>query len=203
MINEERIKINQQKIESYKQDIIQGDCIVIDNEEHIVPRIEEKKSEIVMFHKPLGFVVSKNDPHNKTIYEILPEKFKSWYYIGRLDKNSSGLLLLTNDTAVVNQYEHPKFAIEKEYLVEIKNKLTYQEMKKIEKWITDEWELLNIVLIEPIEATTYRIILNEGKKRHIRRIFKRIRNYVVNLQRIREWEFFLGDLKVGEYKKIK
>ena len=67
-----------------------------------------------MFYKPKGFVVSNSDQHNKTIYEMLPDRYqKGYYYIGRLDKDSHGLLLLTNEPVLVNYYENPKSKIEK------------------------------------------------------------------------------------------
>lgn len=204
MIDDNMIRLNQQKIESYKQNIIQEDCIEIEGKEYIVPILEDNTSEIVMFHKPLWFVVSKNDPHNKTIYEILPEKFKNWWYIGRLDKNSSWLLLLTNDSKLVNEYEHPKFWIEKEYIVQLTTPLSPQEIKCIEQGIREEWDMLSVVSIRSEKKWTakYRIVLNQWKKRHIRRIFKVLWNKVMTLQRIREGKYSLWDIKVGEWKEI-
>ncbi len=75
---------------------------------------------IVLFNKPKGYAVSKEDKHNKTIYELLPaSRKKDFYYIGRLDKDSHGLLLLTNDPALVDYYEKPENDIHKIYEVQI------------------------------------------------------------------------------------
>lgn len=82
-----------------------------------VVKIEAKEDRIVLFHKPEDYVCSRSDKHNRTIYEILPDSYKDFYYIGRLDKDSRGLLLLTNNSALVHRYEHPKFGIKKQYLV--------------------------------------------------------------------------------------
>lgn len=82
----------------------------------------DQKSEIVLFHKPEGYVCSKQDKHNRTIYRLLGAQYKNYYYIGRLDKDSRGLVMLTNDPKVVHQYEHPKHKIPKEYIVTVKVK---------------------------------------------------------------------------------
>jgi pseudouridine synthase len=84
----------------------------------------------VLFNKPKGYVVSKSDPHNVTIYTLLPPAFQTYYAIGRLDKDSRGLLLLTNTPALVHQYSHPKFQIEKEYLIQLSSPLSSLHMQK-------------------------------------------------------------------------
>lgn len=75
-------------------------------------------------------MVSKSDPHNDTIYELLPEQFKNRYYIGRLDKDSRGLVLLTDTPALVHQFEHPKFEIEKEYLIQLTSPFKLEDKQK-------------------------------------------------------------------------
>jgi pseudouridine synthase len=76
-------------------------------------------------------VVSKSDPHNVTIYELLPEEFKNRYYIGRLDKDSRGLVLLTDTPSLVHQFEHPKFQIEKEYLIQLSSPFKNEDRQKV------------------------------------------------------------------------
>lgn len=89
--------------------------------------------EIVLFNKPMGYVCSKSDNHNKTIYEILPKEFANYFYIGRLDKDSRGLLILTNNSDIVNKYQHPRFEVEKEYLVQIDRPFLPGNFKKVKK----------------------------------------------------------------------
>jgi len=89
---------------------------------------------IVLFNKPKGFTVSKEDKHNKTIYELLPKSWqKDFYYIGRLDKDSHGLLLLTNDPALVDYYEKPENKIYKVYEVQIDKPLKTNHIQKMKK----------------------------------------------------------------------
>ncbi len=93
----------------------------------------------------MGYVVSKADKHNKTIYDILPERrHKELYYIGRLDKESSGLLLLTNDTTLVDYYEHPGNKVYKTYEVQIKEPFKSKDITKCTRGflVTPEGEMV-------------------------------------------------------------
>ena len=162
---------------------------------------EQKKNTLILLNKPVGYVASKSDPHNKTIYEILPPEFKNYYYIWRLDKDSHGLLLLTDDPALVNEYEHPKHGIEKEYVVELDMELESKDIQRALSWVKDEDEMLRAIRITKNKKKYhYNILLNEGKKRHLRRMFKTIGYRVMDLERIREGEYVIGDLKPGEWK---
>ncbi|EKD24765.1 MAG: pseudouridylate synthase [uncultured bacterium (gcode 4)] len=156
-----------------------------------------------MLNKPLGYVASKADLHNKTIYEILPPEYINYYYIWRLDKNSHGLLLLTDDPALVNEFEHPKFAIEKEYIVELDQELDVKDIQRALSGVKDEDEILRAIKItKDKKKYHYAVILNEWKKRHLRRMFKAIGYRVMDLERVREGKYTLGDLKIGEWKVI-
>lgn len=189
---------------SYKQEIVDGDKLLITDhiDETIKISWEIQQSTMVIFNKPMGYVASKSDPHNQTIYALLPQELQGFYYIGRLDKDSHGLLLLTNDPKLVNEFEHPKFAIEKEYIVKIDRPLTSRDAQRMKEWLVDEGEALKVADCKLLESCLVNIILHEGKKRHIRRIFKVMNYKVLDLQRIREGEFELGNLKLGEWKKI-
>ncbi|MBO4203794.1 hypothetical protein J5893_03095 [bacterium] len=86
--------------------------------------------QILLFNKPIGYAISKSDPHNPTIYQLLPKEYQHRYYIGRLDKDSRGLVLLTPDPTLVHEYEHPSKQITKTYLVTLNTSLTEQQIKK-------------------------------------------------------------------------
>lgn len=185
---------------------------------------------LVLFNKPLGYVVSKEDKHNKTIYELLPPKWRQdFYYVGRLDKDSHGLLLLTNDTKLVDLYENPKNDIHKTYEVIIDQPISSHHILKMTKgmlvdqqghWIkgdTPVAEQLKKIMeitkkragytkvreedeeeqkVEMLKAlsvscqtvkgkTIARIVLNEGKKRHIRRMLMGLGYKIKDLKRIK------------------
>ncbi|MFZ2150734.1 MAG: pseudouridine synthase [Candidatus Absconditicoccaceae bacterium] len=211
LIDQGCIFVNGGKVEAYKQELNNGDELFINSvglnfKEIYRVQDDQYDSEIIIFNKPIGYVVSKSDPNNKTIYDILPKELKNYYYIGRLDKDSHGLLLLTNNPKLVNEYEHPKNQIKKEYIVQVNKPIGQNDIKQCLKGIEDEGEILKIKSIEKLEndeIENYKIILTEGKKRHIRRIFKFFGNRVIDLQRISEGDYKLGNIKTGERESIK
>ena len=140
LVDQGQIFLDGKLVESYKQDIHDDEQLKIGKEidEKIKMPQKESDSIVVLFNKPVGYVVSKSDPHNQTIYELLPKEFQGFYYIGRLDKDSHGLLLLTNDPKLVNELEHPKFEIGKEYIVKIDRSLTSRDIQRMKEGIVDE-----------------------------------------------------------------
>lgn len=201
LIDSWNILLNWNIVEAYSQTIKNKDVIIINQKEHIV-KLEKISKKIILFNKPEGVTVSKKDKHNKTIYEILPKEFENFYYVGRLDKNSCGLLLLTNSPELVNQLSHPSKEIEKEYLVKLDSSLTMEDFQDIDEWIRDEDDFLETKKIQKLGWNQYQIILTQWKKRHIRRIFKRLKRKVLLLKRVREWKYKLWNIKEWEFKII-
>lgn len=222
LIDQQKVFLNWIVVQSYGADIQEGDDVVSgDNKWRCEKKTDQEDSQLVAFYKPLDYVCSKSDPHNQTIYEILPEQYKEYYYIWRLDKNSRGLVLMTNDPKLVDQYEHPRHWITKEYLVTLNKSFRKQDAETCLIGINDQDELLQCVECHPLDALSYdkyehyllpdlvksascvmRIVLNEGKKRHIRRMMSALRYHVEDLVRIREGEFDLRNLKEWELKIV-
>lgn len=166
----------------------------------------KKESNLIIFNKPVGYVCSKSDKYNQTIYELLPERFQNYFYIGRLDKDSRGLLLMTNDSSLVHKYEHPSNKVEKEYIVQIDREFSINDYLKIKKWIKDDGDLLEVKGIKSFDIkkkTFVNVILWEWKKRHIRRILSKLWYNVLDLQRVREWNFKLGNVKEWNWNHAK
>jgi 23S rRNA pseudouridine2605 synthase len=169
----------------------------------IIKPAEEKI--YIALNKPKGVVVSKSDPkHRKTVFDLLPEdvRGKVWN-IGRLDYDTEGLLILTNDGELTQSLAHPKYEHEKEYEV------ATQE-------VPQESQLENLRTgVEIATGTTYpaevkmrdgkvRITIHEGKKRQIRRMFDAVGLTVKNLKRIRVNKLLLpADLPIGQYRMVK
>ena len=210
LIQNGQIFLNNEKIESFKSDLNNWDTLTIINEEWDEENItvsepnESPKWKLILFNKPKWYVVSKSDPHNNTIYELLPQQFKNRYYIWRLDKDSRGLVLLTDTPALVHQFEHPKFEIAKEYLIQLTTPFHEWDKQKVKSWIIDEWELLKFLDIQPTNnPLTYKVTLNEWKKRHIRRVIKHLWYNLIDLQRIKEAQYVLPkDLSEGERRYV-
>ena len=204
LIDQGGVFINQKIVENYKAELSSGDQIFIPSLKISVVYKEKQdvNSEyppLLLFNKPMGYTCSKADPHNRTFYELLPQDFrKKYYYIGRLDKESRGLVLLASDPQMVHDFEHPSKQITKEYLVELNRPFDRKLEKRILDGIRHEWEVLRVVSLYPKGAGKVGIVLNEWKKRHIRRIFKVLGYEVIDLQRIRIWNFLLGNLSEGK-----
>ena len=204
LIDQGGVFINQKIVENYKAELSSGDQISIPSLKISVV-YKEKQAEnleyppLLLFNKPMGYTCSKSDPHNRTFYELLPEDFrKKYYYIGRLDKESRGLVLLASDPQMVHEFEHPSKQITKEYLVQLNRPFDRKLEKRILDGIRHEWEVLRVVSLYSKGAGKIGIVLNEWKKRHIRRIFKVLGYEVIDLQRIRIWNFLLGNLSEGK-----
>lgn len=199
LVKNNRVYLNNEKVESYSLTVKTWDKLEIKYLKiSKTIKLSERETDIIVFNKPIGLVCSKSDPHNKTIYELLPSKFANYFYIGRLDKDSRGLLLMTNDSALVNKFEHPSNKVEKEYLVQIDRPFSNNDYVKMRKWIPDDGDVLEVKSVKFFEnrrKSFVNIVLLEWKKRHIRRMLDSLWYKVIDLQRVREWKFRLGNVK--------
>jgi len=165
-----------------------------------------------LLHKPVGYVTSKErDRDKKNVMELIHEPtevMNSLFPVGRLDFNSSGLLIITNDGDFAQELLDPLNEIEKEYLVEIKGILSTEDIDNIKNGFVVSIRDLpyhtkpSEIYIKKEEKgnTTFTIILHEGKKRQIREMMKTLGHEVISLKRIRMGNLHLGNLAVGEYR---
>ena len=209
LIDNGKIFINKEKVNNYKAELLEKDLLEIPDlsiKEYILSdtsNTENKKPDFILFNKPKGYTCSKADPHNQVFYDLLPQKFRKYYYIGRLDKESRGLMLLTSKPELVHQFEHPSKEIEKSYLVQLDKPFDRKLKNKILAGISEWGEFLRTKQLEKSDFWLLEITLNEGKKRHIRRIFKALGYVVTDLQRIRIGSYCLGSLPEGKWKALK
>lgn len=163
--------------------------------------------EYILMNKPAGCVTTRFDPQKrKTIYDYLPkDKFKL-FSIGRLDLNTEGLLLLTNDGDLSYRLTHPKFETEKEYLVIVSGALSPSQKSEIEKGLKAPGLITSPCRINYVRQysnrTELKLVIHEGQKREIRRIFKHFAFEVEYLKRIRISTLSLGDLKPGSWREL-
>ena len=178
-----------------------GDKVTFSGKTYHFKGEANKKYRYFLFHKPRGYVCSHSDKHNLTIFELLPSYFKSFFIAGRLDKESRGLLILSDDGEFIKYLTHPSNQIEKEYLVKIKGQLKRWQLEKILKGKVLGYRVKAIEKKESnfSEYTIYRIILTEGKKREIREIFRYFSFSVEDLFRIRIDKYLVENLKEGEF----
>jgi len=161
----------------------------------------------LVFNKPEGVTTTLQDKFaEKKVMDFLPRKFNGVFPVGRLDKNSSGLLILTNDGDLCYRLTHPKFSVEKEYLIRVCGSMPDNVSLLAKKGIVDEGEHLKAKSVSVIkrdkQSTVCVVVVCEGKKRHIRRLLAGLGFPVMELKRIRIDRLLLGDLKPGEYRII-
>lgn len=167
-------------------------------------KLPEDKTTI-LFNKPTGYICSRDGQGGKTIYEILPPQFASLKPVGRLDKDSSGLLILTNDGELAHQLTHPSFRKTKIYEIKLNQPLQPLHRQMIAEQgiqLDDGHSQLGLERINDGDDQTWRVIMHEGRNRQIRRTFSALGYEVIKLHRIQFGQYAIGDLKPGEIKQI-
>jgi 23S rRNA pseudouridine2605 synthase len=157
----------------------------------------------IMLHKPPGFVSTRSDPHVRdTIFDLLPPHLPRLFNVGRLDAQTEGLLLLTNDGDLAQRLTHPRYKIEKEYEITIDRPWDPALTPKLLRGIVLDGQPARLEKIHPIKPNRLRVILRQGINRQIRRMFYDIGYEVKRLIRIRIGRLRLGDLPRGHWRPL-
>ena len=161
----------------------------------------------LMLNKPKGIISSTGDTRGeKTVIDVLPEKYRHirLYPVGRLDKDSTGLVLLTNDGDLTFRLTHPRFEQEKEYLVRIEQDLKPEEIMQLREGIQLDDGRTSPAGVKALKYPlfNYSITIHEGKKRQVRRMFAALGYRVLELKRIRLGSLRLGALPEGEIREL-
>ena len=157
----------------------------------------------LMLHKPAGFVSTRSDPNARdTIFDLLPPHLPRLFNVGRLDAQTEGLLLLTNDGDLAQRLTHPRFKIEKEYEITIDRAWDATLAPKLLRGIMLDGQRARLEAIYPLKATRLRVVLRQGINRQIRRMFYEVGYEVKRLIRIRIGRLRLGDLPRGHWRPL-
>ena len=160
-----------------------------------------ERTMTIALHKPAGFVSTRSDPNARdTIFDLLPPKSPRLFNIGRLDAQSEGLLLLTNDGDLAQQLTHPRFKIEKEYEVTLDRQWESVHAPKLLRGIFLEGQRAQMARIRSIGQTRLRVVLRQGINQQIRRMFFAVGYEVKRLVRVRIGNLRLGDLPRGQWR---
>lgn len=203
IIAEGRVKVNGVVVTEMGTKVDpQKDTIEVDGEE-----IEKEKKVYLKLYKPEDYVTTVNDPQGrKTVLDLVNGIEQRIYPVGRLDLDSSGLLLLTNDGDLTNKITHPSHEIDKEYMVVVNGHLRKDEIQKFKNGIELDEGKTSPAEIEEVNKdqknTTYKVIIHEGMNRQIRRMFDNLGYDVVSLIRVRIGNISLGSLNPGKYRKL-
>ena len=164
--------------------------------------------ETYAFNKPSGYTCTVHDPHAEhTIYELLPASMQSLRYVGRLDRDTEGLLLMTNDGQLDQAITHPSYEIEKRYLALCRGQYDQEMEREMLRGIVDDGELLRAKSVEAEPARErgcliLEMVLTEGHKREVRRLCAAVGLRVLALRRIAVGNIRLGNLPLGEFRPL-
>lgn len=197
------VKINGVATHQPGYDVKPGDVVEVNG----VTVRRQEKSEYVLLNKPTGYITSvRDDKDRPVVTELTADVDARLFPVGRLDYNTSGLLLLTNDGDLAYQLTHPKHQVPKTYRALVAGVLSKEKLARLRKgvdiggFITSPAQV-RVIRQNPRSALV-EITIHEGKNRQVRKMFAAVGNRVQELQRIAIGELYLGRLKEGHYRKL-
>ena len=172
------------------------------------PVQKEQRRTVILLYKPRGVVSTSSDPEGRrTVQDYFREIPERLYNVGRLDLNSEGLLLMTNDGALANRLTHPRYGVEKTYYAVCDGRLTASEAAKLTNGIELEDGMTAPARVDAVRTTqrgdtSFLITIHEGRNRQIRRMLEAVGHRSLRLKRERFGPLSLGTLAPGEWRKL-
>jgi|688.fasta_scaffold39094_6 23S rRNA pseudouridine2605 synthase len=198
LIQAGRVEVNGSPCLNLGTRITEGDHVRVDGK-----RVTPKSLTTVVFHKPRGFVCTKEDELGRdTIYTLLPGALHSLHHVGRLDRDSEGLLILTNDGDLSQRLMHPSKSVEKEYFVTANQSFENVHLDQFLIGVYTPEGKLKAKAIERLSPRRIRVVLEHGAKRQIRVMFDAMGYQVTKLLRVRIGSLWLGDLEPGRWAAL-
>ena len=195
-VNGKRVDEPSFSVDSDKDKITVNDRLIVD-----------KIYEYLMLHKPKGYVTTKQDEKgNKTVFDLIPKDFSHLSPVGRLDKDTEGLLVLTNDGDTAYKLTHPSFDLDKIYVARVIGKLEPAKKILIEKGVYIDGKRTSKSKIKIFRLTKkytdFNITIHEGRNRQIRRMFAKFGYKVIYLKRIKQGPLEIGKLPIGVWRDL-
>jgi 23S rRNA pseudouridine2605 synthase len=197
-----RVSIDGQTVRELGTHVGPGQRVALDGEP-----IRSEKHVYWLVNKPRGYLCTNHDPaHRPLVFDLVPHISQRVFTVGRLDEDSEGLLLLTNDGELALRLTHPRYGVEKTYLVQVAGTPTRDDLQKL---LTGVWLAEGHVKARQVkrlkrqgDSTWLRITLSEGKNREIRRMLARLKHKVMRLRRIAMGPVELGSLSKGKSRRL-
>lgn len=198
LIKKGQVKVNGQAVRTLGTEIDEE----ADDVEFQGKKITINQNKIYLaLNKPTGYICSASDSQGKSILSLIKTKERI-YPVGRLDKDSSGLILLTNDGEFANKIIHPRYGCEKEYFVVLDRELKQKDIDRLQAGMYLDGKKLKPAKVTMAKNGSAKIIIHEGIYHQIRRLLGILGYQVIKLKRIRIGKLELGNLKEGTYKKF-
>src|SRR5436190_17686904 len=193
-----RVMINGQVCTDFSAQPAERDHVKVDGK-----LIHGQRRLDIMLHKPAGFVSTRSDPQARdTIFDLLPPHLPRLFNVGRLDAQTEGLLILTNDGDLAQRLTHPRYKIEKEYEITLDRPWNPALTPELLRGIFLDGQKAQIARLHSITPTRLRVVLRQGINRQIRRMFEQIGYKVKRLVRVRIGNLRLGDLPRGHWRGL-
>jgi 23S rRNA pseudouridine2605 synthase len=198
-----RVSVNGRVVRELGTKVEDGDAVCVDGQP-----LHSEKLVYWLVNKPRGYLCTNFDPAGRPLaLDLVPHVSQRVYTVGRLDEDSEGLLLLTNDGDLANRLMHPRFGVEKTYHVQVAGRPKREDIEQLLKgvWLSDGHVRARRVrrLKSQGESTWLEIVLNEGKNREIRRMLARLGHKVLVLRRIAIGPVLLDKLRRGKARRLK
>lgn len=163
---------------------------------------QEGHKYYIMLNKPRGYTCSADDRYAEHLALELIDLPVRLFSAGRLDKESEGLILFSNDGDFIERLTHPRHAVRKRYVVTVSRSLSAGDIRRLTSGITDEGERLAALAVKPLDNNRYMFTLGEGKKREIRRMVAALNAKTLRLKRIAVGNLLLGALPAGKWREL-
>lgn len=198
LILEGRVQLNGRKVEVLATTVESGDRVEVDGK-----AVGVNAFKYYLMNKPRGFHCTAADPSGRrTVYDLLPDGLPRLFYVGRLDAESEGLLIMTNDGALAQHLTHPSRHVEKEYEVLLDQPLEPHHVEKLLKGTRLEEGFARVHRISDVAGRRVRVVLQQGMKRQIRRMFFGLGYEVERLRRIRIGGVRMAKLPLGACRPL-
>lgn len=210
MIRAGRVRVNDQVVTEMGLKVDAGDRVEVDGRP-----VQQEALVWLMLNKPMGHVSTREDPHGRpTVYDLLPARYHGLFHVGRLDQDSEGLLLLTNDGDVAHRLLHPSRQVDRVYGVDVVGVPTRNTLGRLLRGLELDDGPARVHAVEVIDEAgpgrgpgasahaRLRVVMREGRKREVRRIFDAVDHPVRRLIRERLGPIALGDLAVGAWREL-
>lgn len=203
LITDGRVRLNGQVVIELGTKMIPGqDRVELDGRP-----VRQVETQWVALHKPGGYVTTRDDPEGRrTVYDLLPSDQRGLFHVGRLDRASRGLLLLTNDGELAHRLTHPRFGVEKEYVVDVEGRVDEEVLHRLVEGVeledgTAYAEIAEAMRVAPQESRL-RLVLREGRNREVRRMMEAVGHPVLVLVRRRFGPVKLGAMPTGAWRAL-